>query len=361
MLSSNNIASSAPWRDSHSGKSSPDLLRFSSSYSSQNALDTPISEPATPEGHFFALPKLRTHSSTRANIKPHIRGRSRDERSSTSIDLSRSSLELEGLGIYTNLERDVRFSQNRSSATNHHRSISEIASSANGSRYSYVHPRRQLPTPVTPSLCESARDSIDEGYFSTTNGNILASESAAISVVDEDSQSIRGLETAKTFTETFHNTTRPIIQRAKTEVNSGKSSWKRLSKRQVSSDATASHAAAVHAARIAFEEKEASKGQKAEVLRNKTQERDNRRSLQSMIHQSPKQLEDILSPSQRRNNVDTVDGAELEAEAEGYEPVRRLSQSPLNNNNNWVRFMTWSRTRYYKAKRKVSLSTFTVN
>ncbi|CRG91506.1 hypothetical protein PISL3812_08555 [Talaromyces islandicus] len=375
------------WRDSYSGKSSPDILRHSSSYSSQNAFDTPVSEPATPDGH-LVLPKLRTPS-TRVSVKPHIRNRPpRDERLSTSIDLSRSSLELEGLGIYTNLERDSRFSQPRNSVSSHYpRSITEIASNTTRIGQTYVHPRRQVPTSLTPSLSESPRCSIDEGYFSTTNGSLSGFDTVQTPVLDEDSRSFRELKTARTFSADFSSPNKSsAIQRTNTDVTSlmRGGSWKRLSKRQTLPDSTA-RAAAVHAARIAFEEKEANKGKKVEVLRKKAPERESHRNNnnhnQQSPNRSPKQTFNDESPlqvekSSRRASLaahfttssphDNEEGPDIETkikerpQTDGAEVIRIRSQSPVGNANNWVRFMTWSRTRYYKAKRRVSSSHFAV-
>jgi hypothetical protein len=386
-----NNSSIAPgsWRDSHSGKSSPDILRHSSSYSSQNAFDTPVSEPATPDGH-LVLPKLRTQS-TRVSVKPHhIRSRlPREERSSTSIDLSRSSVELEGLGIYTNLERDSRLSQPRNSVSSYPRSITEIASNTtNRIGQTYIHPRRQLPTSLTPSLSESQRCSIDEGYFSPSNGSLPGFDTAQTPVLDEDSPSFRELKTTRTFSvDLSHNSNKGMtIQRANTDAASNLhgGSWKRLSRRQPLPDSTA-RAAAIHAARIAFEEKEANKGKKVEVLRKKAPERESRRNnnSQQSPNLSPKQNVNDEFPLQvekgsRHASVaanltasfpDNDDDEETDNEiiktrdrpqTEGAELTRIRSQSPVGTANNWARFMTWSRTRYYKAKRRVSSSHFAV-
>lgn len=377
------------WRDSYSGKSSPDMLRHSSSYSSQNAFDTPVSEPATPDGH-LVLPKLRTQS-TRVSVKPHIRSRPgpRDDRLSTSIDLSRSSLELEGLGIYTNLERDSRFSQPRNSVSSHYpRSITEIASNTNRIGQTYVHPRRQLPTSLTPSLSESQRCSIDEGYFSTANGSLSGFDTTAQTpILDEDSRSFRELKTARTFSADFTNSHKPTtITRSNTDAATSLirgGSWKRLSKRQAPPSDSTARAAAVHAARIAFEEKEASKGKKVEVLRKKAPEFTSRRNNNNNSNQqspnlSPKQtLNDdsplqvdkgsrrasvanftTSSPHNNQEETNTETKPHERPQTDGAEATRIRSLSPVGKANNLVRFMTWSRTRYYKAKRRVSSSHF---
>lgn len=389
------------WRDHHSGKSSPDSYRYSSSLSSQVALDTPSTEPATPaEVPLLVLPKRRGHQhAAKTSAKPaHIRKASRDERSSTSIDLSRSSIELEGLGIYTNLERDMRFQQNRHSVSNLHRSISEISPSPSITRLgqSYVHPRRQLPTPSSP-LGMPQRHSVDGGYFSTVNRSLTGITSPTLSIPDDehednDSNSFDEADTPTTTSLELRRSTPIILQRAQTDTAlSRASSWKESE--FLSSAELTSRAAAVRAARIAFAEKEASKARKLEEQqqKKKTQVRDERRHQRSVSHmvktrsittagdeerhrrtiseayvqsnrnglQHPREsyidLEEDMAP-ERVTSIPSLTGRPTATPSSALGPPKL----PAATKHNWNKFLTWGKTRYYKAKRKVSVpvSTF---
>lgn len=388
------------WRDHHSGKSSPDSYRYSSSLSSQVALDTPSTEPATPaEVPLLVLPKRRGHQhAAKTSAKSaHIRKASRDERSSTSIDLSRSSIELEGLGIYTNLERDMRFQQNRHSVSNLHRSISEISPSPSISRLgqAYVHPRRQLPTPSSP-LGMPQRHSVDGGYFSTVNRSLTGITSPTLSIPDDehednDSNSFDEADTPTTTSLELRRSTPIILQRAQTDTAlSRASSWKESE--FLSSTELTSHAAAVRAARIAFAEKEASKARKLEEQqKKKTQVRDERRHQRSVSHmvktrpitttgeeerhrrtiseayvhsnrnghQHPREsyidLEEDMAPD-RVTSIPSLPGRPTTTPSSALGPPKL----PAATKHNWNKFLTWGKTRYYKAKRKVSVpvSTF---
>ena len=101
---------------------------------------------------------------------------SRDEAPSTSIDLSRSSTEQEGLGIYLNLDRDRRPSDSltgvpfrRTPSGLHNRSTSgtsqfSTGTTSSGSRRGsqYVHPLRPTPRAYTPPLSQSYQTSGNE-------------------------------------------------------------------------------------------------------------------------------------------------------------------------------------------------------
>jgi hypothetical protein len=382
-----------PWRDQHSGKSSPDSYRYSSSLSSQVALDTPSSEPVTPaEGPLLVLPKRRGQNAKNTSKKPHHRNKSREERSSTSIDLSRSSIELEGLGIYTNLERDTRFQQNRGSASNLHRSISQISSSPSITRLgqSYVHPRRQLPTASTTPSSIRQRHSVDERYFTAVNRSLTAIGSTALSIPDDDSvddnddtNSPEEAETPTAASIDYRHSTPVILQRAHTDtaINTGiSSSW--TPSEHLSSAELASHAAAVRAARVAFAKKEATKARKLEEQQKKVQQRDERRHQRSVSYmpKPPPAAADRERPelhrravseafSPRESFTDNDIGEENLTLQEGVPATTATTTTPPTptpivmgppklpaaTKHNWNKFLTWGKTRYYKAKRKVSV------
>lgn len=371
--------------------------------SSQVALDSPSSEPATPaEGPLLVLPKRRSAANAKSSTKSHILNNrsSRDDRSSTSIDLSRSSIELEGLGIYTNLERDTRFQQNRGSVSNLHRSINHISSSPSITRLgqSYIHPRRQLPTGSTTPTGLAQRHSVDEGYFTTVNRSLTAIGSPSLSIPDDDDDSNSTAEETETPGRSSLDFSRHIspgiLQRSQTDtvLSSGiSSSW--TPSEHLSSTELTSHAAAVRAARIAFAEKEATKARKIEEQqKKKAQQRDERRHQRSVSHitklrpdagnewseqqlQHRRTFSEAYQPRASLNNNTTTnnnnnDDGIAEEDFDSQEggpttmtaatmmanpPLAGSPKFPTATKQNWNRFLTWGKTRYYKAKRKVSM------
>lgn len=126
--------------------------------------------------HFdpYSLPSPSSISKTKVMIKPFLRKLSAQEQ--TSIDLSRSAAENEGLGIYNSSEisggpayTEIGYgSINASAQSYHHRTTSgnsQISTNTSSSNHrygtQYVHPMRQTPRPYTPTLAASYQNSLD--------------------------------------------------------------------------------------------------------------------------------------------------------------------------------------------------------
>jgi hypothetical protein len=118
------------------------------------------------------------HGKPKVHIKPMLRKMSRDEATSQSIDLSRSSTEQEGLGIFLNLERERERRESesltgapyrRTTSGMHHRSTSgtsqfSITTGSSGGKPAsqYVYPLRPTPRAYTPPLSQSYQTSANE-------------------------------------------------------------------------------------------------------------------------------------------------------------------------------------------------------
>ncbi len=105
----------------------------------------------------YSLPPSSSVSKTKVKIKPLLRKLTPQEQ--TSIDLSRSAAENEGLGIYNSSEFRRGYHHRTTSGTSQ---MSTNTSSSNH-RYGthYVHPMRQTPRPYTPPIAASYQNSVD--------------------------------------------------------------------------------------------------------------------------------------------------------------------------------------------------------
>lgn len=105
----------------------------------------------------YSLPPSSSISKTKVKIKPLLRKLTPQEQ--TSIDLSRSAAENEGLGIYNSSEFRRGYHHRTTSGTSQ---MSTNTSSSNH-RYGthYVHPMRQTPRPYTPPIAVSYQNSVD--------------------------------------------------------------------------------------------------------------------------------------------------------------------------------------------------------
>ncbi|KAL1963255.1 hypothetical protein VTN77DRAFT_8580 [Rasamsonia byssochlamydoides] len=373
-----------------SGVPSPDLslAGHSSVHGSHYESLSSASETASPDISFKPLQKIRRHKA-KVNIKPLLKGRSRDDTSSTSIDLSRSSMEHEGLGIYTNLERDTRYIGNRANVSGHYRSISDSSwysvttnSSANRPGSQYVHPRRQKPRPftITPPLSQSDDSSVDGGYFASENRQLHDVELSARPSLDTEFQFIpENSVTAPQFPE----------QKLRKRSNYASSYGMRRSKTQTSllsprasldrpktctSVDPLSHAATVQAARQAFEEKEAAKALKLETQRMKAKDRELRRSKKKKGQEHDFTGDDysIRPALEGRNSSSIVDspdafgaGSSSSCSASNRQTSTERHQSnrpstaqshhlnPSSCKRCWMLFLTWLRTRIFKLRRRL--------
>lgn len=293
----------------------------------------------------------------KVHIKPILRKMSRDEAPSTSIDLSRSSTEQEGLGIYMNFERDHAGSLagvrcRRASSVLHNRSISGNSQFSHGSGSSggkpgsdYVHPMRQVPRKYAQSLGQgSAHGSeLDESTEHESAGlqtpyvpSPARPQLSLQTFNDSPPRSQTNLASPQSFgySRDLDNTASPSSRNSLDFVF--------RSRTRTSTDPI-SRAATVQAAREAFEEKEAAKNRRLEKQQIKAEERGSRRRLTRHFSEGP------ASPvTQSREDLsEKPQGSTLHA-SEGHSPSWK-SQSK----STWMLFMTWLRTRIFKLKRKI--------
>ncbi|PGH23809.1 hypothetical protein AJ80_02057 [Polytolypa hystricis UAMH7299] len=297
-----------------------------------------------------------------------------------SVDLSRSASEHEGLGIYTNPDRDRRFADPGRAAVSgsHHRSTSGTSqfstttmSSLGKPGSQYVHPMRQTPRPFTPPLSRSTQNSVMGSDYSA-DGNFLEdyddpvpsstretfnNPSSAGSIAEPRSSfqiqthSMTNLPATSSLSHTYDNssvfeTTSPI---SRTSLD-----FPFRSKPRSSTDPM-TRVAAVQAARQAFEDREAAKALK---LEQKTQERGFGRKEKRELHHLSKRLG---SPSS--HSIQDI-GTTNEKLPPPEEHKHRFTPSRPNKSNTkidspksaWVLFLTWLRTRIFKMGKKLRKS-----
>ncbi|KAJ5312920.1 hypothetical protein PENANT_c018G05425 [Penicillium antarcticum] len=306
----------------------------------------------------------------KVHIKPILRKMSRDDQPSTSIDLSRSSTEQEGLGIYMNFERDRQRSESvtgvsyrRTPSVLHNRSTSGTSQFSTGSGSSvgkpgtqYVHPMRQMPRAYTPPLgqsCQaSAHDSEEvegEDEDEDEPDPVALPEKRAPSGPAPPRLSLHIQDDSFTRLPGISQTnvaSRPSFGYSRDETASPMSrtslDFVFRSRTRTSTDPI-SRAATVQAARQAFEEKEAAKNRRLEKQQVKAEERHSRR----LVKRNPS--DDLTSPvAQSTENVSEKPRYSTVHERDGPSASWK-SQSK----STWVLFMTWLRTRVFKFRRKV--------
>ncbi len=134
---------------------------ITANYNSQG-ISTPPSAVTDP------LKSSKSTSRSKVKIKPLLRKLSAHD--STTVDLSRSTAEHEGLGIYTSSEysgarpsADYPTSglgrHQRTTSANSDRSTITLGNQRYGTNY--VHPMRQTPRPYTPPIANSYKNSLD--------------------------------------------------------------------------------------------------------------------------------------------------------------------------------------------------------
>lgn len=335
-----------PWNSEHQ------LMNASENNISSEALDS--------RSHKSKSMKPKVH------IKPILRKLSRDDAPSTSIDLSRSSTDQEGLGIYMNFEREQRsetlagVTYKRTPSGLHNRSTSGTSQFSNGSGSTaskpgsqYVHPMRQTPRAYTPPLGQSyeelSHDSeeLDESPESepssiqearTSSGPALPRLS--LQIQDDSFTRLPGISQTNV-------TSRPSFGYSR-ETDNAASPMSRTSldfvfrSRTRTSTDPISRAATVQAARQAFEEKEAAKTRRLEKQQIKAEERGSRRRLKR--HMS----EDLEFPVQSREEISEKPQRSI---VHGSEEPSASWKS--QSKSTWVLFMTWLRTRVFKLRRKI--------
>ncbi|KAJ5177468.1 uncharacterized protein N7500_000167 [Penicillium coprophilum] len=302
---------------------------------------------------------------SKVHIKPILRKLSRDDPPSTSIDLSRSSTDQEGLGIYMNFERERQRSGSLTGVTFkrtpsglHNRSTSGTSQFSNGSSSTaskpgsqYVHPMRQTPRAYTPPLGrsyeESSHDS-DELAESPESEPVSIQETRSpsgpalprlsLQIQDDSFTRLPGISQTNV-------TSRPSFGYSR-ETDGTASPMSRTSldfvfrSRTRTSTDPISRAATVQAARQAFEDKEAAKNRRLEKQQIKAEERGSRRRLKRHVSEDPE------SPVQSREEISEKPQRSV------HEPQTSVSWKSQSKST-WVLFMTWLRTRVFKLRRKI--------
>ncbi|KAJ5108751.1 hypothetical protein N7456_005426 [Penicillium angulare] len=329
------------------------------------------------------------HIKPKVNIKPMLRKMSRDDAPSTSFDLSRSSTDQDGLGIYMSMERDRRRSESLTGATYrrssglHNRSTSGTSQFSTGTGSSggrtgsqYVYPMRPTPKTFTPPLSQSYQtsanesddqedDSPDSDYrgmsTSETPRYVRASSGPvprlSLQIEDDSLTRLSGLSQTNissrpSFSYSRDNgstldTTSPISRPSLDHVFRSRT---RTSTDPISRDPI-SRAATVQAARQAFEEKEAAKTRRLEKQQLKADERQTRRRVKLTV---TKDQESLPVPSQEPDEVISEKPTKPQGPKRGNTDQQRQSASfKSQSKSTWVLFMTWLRTRVFKFRRKL--------
>ncbi|KAJ6015765.1 hypothetical protein N7540_010356 [Penicillium herquei] len=314
----------------------------------------------------------------KVHIKPMLRKMSRDDAPTASIDLSRSSTEQEGLGIYMNMERDRRRSESLTGASYrrtsgvHHRSISGASQFSTGTGSSggrsgsqYVYPMRPTPKVYTPPLSESYQNSgndsdelEDDGLESDskalpteTNRYVRASSGpvprASLQIEDESFTRLPGASQTNISGRPSFGYSRD--NGSTYEHNSiGRNSLDIVFRsRTRNSTDPITRAATVQAARQAFEEKEAAKTRRIEKQQLKAEERQTRRHLKRQASEGPEIP--TLHASEEISEKPKPPGAKPANSGQQNQSASWKSQSK----STWVLFMTWLRTRVFKFRRKL--------
>lgn len=137
----------------------------------------------------YAPPSPATSTKSKVKIKPLLRKLSPNEK--TSLDLSRTAAENEGLGIYTasgsggrNRDgSDVGYNPSAGRRGYHTRTMSgasQVSTTTTSSNHrpgaQYVHPMRQTPRPYTPPLSHSYQNSLTSSEISTAKAGRTSDE-----------------------------------------------------------------------------------------------------------------------------------------------------------------------------------------
>lgn len=316
----------------------------------------------------------------RVHIKPMLRKMSREEAPSTSIDLSRSSTEQEGLGIYMNLDRDRRHSESltgmpyrRATSGLHQRSTSgasqfSMATGSSGSKRGsqYVYPMRPTQRAYTPSLSQSYQTSVhdsdeQEGGSSGAESRTLDGPEAlrparaasgtfprlSLQIGDDSFTHLPDLsQTNITSRSSFHHS-RDNGSALDTASPISRSSLDFVfrSRTRTSTDPI-SRAATIQAARQAFEEKEAAKARRLEKQQIKAEEKHTRRSGKR------NQTDGRHSPAARSGEKLREKSQIMDSRPQVHDQQPSTSWKSQSKST-WVLFMTWLRTRVFKIRRKL--------
>ncbi|KAJ5180774.1 hypothetical protein N7492_003984 [Penicillium capsulatum] len=323
------------------------------------------------------------HVKPKVHIKPMLRKMSRDDAPSTSIDLSRSSTEQEGLGIYMTLERERRQSESMHGVTYrrppiglHNRSTSGTSqfSTATGSSggkpgSQFVYPMRPTPKPHTPSLSHSHQtslndsDGLDDEELEAESKEPAAPERhrpvrtssgpvprLSLQIEDDSFTHLPGISQTNVASRPSFGYSRDNGSTLDTASPTSRSSLDFMfrSRTRTSTDPI-SRAATIQAARQAFEEKEAAKTRRFEKQQSKVEERQTRRRVKRN-HSGG--LESPAAPSSEE--MSEKPATTKESRRPNADPRHQPSASwKSQSKSTWVLFMTWLRTRVFKFRRRL--------
>ncbi|KAF7592837.1 hypothetical protein BBP40_012372 [Aspergillus hancockii] len=310
-----------------------------------------------------------------------------DDSLSTSLDLSRSSSEHDGLGIIANCERGERqndlamnFTSRKNFSGFHHRSTSGTSqfstasiSSMNKPVSQNIHPMRQATRSYTPLLGQSYQTSVFEsdGKGDTAEGELLSQSGSDTFYATVRASS--GL-TPRLSLQTHDNSLTRLPGISQTNVT-GRSSFGYSrdngsmldtaspisrssldfvfrSRTRTSTDPI-SRAATVQAARQAFEEKEAAKTRRFQEQQIKAEEKQIRRKEKHHWRAS------------LRDEMATSPVWEKEPQGKPSLPEAPNPSSPTSQpgsssgpwksqpKNTWMLFLTWLQTRVFKLRRRI--------
>ncbi|KAJ5731029.1 uncharacterized protein N7483_005537 [Penicillium malachiteum] len=291
----------------------------------------------------------------KVHIKPMLRKMSRDDAPTASIDLSRSSTEQEGLGIYMNMERDRRRSDFQPE---------QGRAEEDRDRNTFIlcaQPPKYTPPPLSESYHNSGNESDeleDDGLESDpralsteTNRYVRASSGpvprASLQIEDESFTRLPGASQTNISGRPSFGYSRD--NGSTYEHNSiGRNSLDIVFRsRTRNSTDPITRAATVQAARQAFEEKEAAKTRRIEKQQLKAEERQSRRHLKRQASEGPEIP--TLHSTEEISEKPKPPGAKPAASGQQNQSASWKSQSK----STWVLFMTWLRTRVFKFRRKL--------
>lgn len=332
----------------------------------------------------------RNKQKSKVHMIPHRKkGPHRD---ATSLDLSISSVENEGLGIYTSYDRDRRNAENSANiASRSTTSTTHNRSTSGGTQYpvtavstQYVHPMRQVPRPYTPphgqnSVAEDDVDGYDvmridrrpatpsgrERY--TNRSSSVGTEPRRSFNFTNDSLSLFPTASYTNVAGTASTHSRMVDNASYLETvspisrNSLEFPFRSKSRTSTSTDPMA-RAAAVQAARQAFEDRELAKARKLEKAQDKELRRRERKELEQ---QQPRQrcahLVDFSFRDPRGNNSDKPSRSEDSGRRSrdfyrdtGYGSNEKNEGYKIRSPKSaWLLFLTWLRTRIFKMGKRI--------
>ncbi|KAL3472409.1 hypothetical protein BJX99DRAFT_215296 [Aspergillus californicus] len=330
----------------------------------------------------------------KVQIKPLLKRASRDDSPTTSIDIPRSSLDQDGLGIYTSYERDsvqndlYKFPTRRKLPDFHRRSTSGTSQLSTASSSSiwkpgsqYVHPMRLAPRAYTPPLaahsCQnsyfesdgSLKGEIAEGDLLTQSNlenNDQYAQASSVSrprlslhIQDNSFSVLPGASQTNITGRTSFGYSRDNGSTLDTTSPTSRSSLDFVfrSRTRTSMDPV-SRAATIQAARQAFEEKEAAKNRKFEQQQLKAEERHNKRQ-EKQGHRTSISLGDGHIQEKGYEQDTSKNSKNISEQEPPHRSHSTKRPSPDSENwrfqskSTWMLFLTWLRTRIFKFGRRV--------